>query len=246
MTKSTLLLLSLMMSTAFLLGLASSRPPTTAPPIAEVVSEEVLIKQGIVNPSVLIMRDSGSGSGVVIYQDKKHAYILTANHVTIGSLRFWARQAIDDSIEYEELKVVYRDVENDMAILESPPVWKSAAQIISGDSDIKAYAKAFVYGFPTAVIGPTGGTLTEGRISNIHDIDIDENKQSTVATANVCFGNSGGGLFIQKDGHFFLAGIARCMGTARHGGQIIYLTYMGGFSTGEQMLNFLKVLKQGK
>jgi S1-C subfamily serine protease len=182
--------------------------------------------------------NGGSGTGVVIQQDKKHAYILTAYHIIKNRNRLWGKQYINNDLQFEELTVVLEDKINDQAILESPPVWAGVANIISEDADIILYSKAFTYGFPATTSGITNGILTEARICLLHDIDLDK-KETTVTSIPVSFGNSGGGLFIKKNGHFMLAGVAHCMGAMAGRFDDHYIHHISGYSTGDQLLKIL-------
>ncbi len=245
MKNVSLFLLSAILSFgAFFAGASCDSHPAPIAPVV-VISQEELIKKEIVNSTVLILTDHGSGTGVVVYQDKKHAYILTANHVVFGGIHYFGRQALDNRIEYEELKLVFWDAETDHALLESSPKWAGAANLIAADSDIILYSKAFTFGFPGTITGPVNGVLTEGRISALHDMSMDI-KETTITSVPASFGNSGGGLFIFKNGHYRLCGIAHCMGCVRGMGNVYILPHITGFSTGEQLLTFLEAFQKRK
>ncbi len=242
MRKTTLLILSTLFSVALFMG-ASCQPRQTIQPVA-VLSEAQLIENEIASCSVMVMSDTGTGSGVVIEQDKKHALIITANHVIRETKKVHIRQFFNDFIEFEEAKIIWRDVDHDLALVETKPVWLGTAKLIKDPSDIVQFSKAFTYGYPGTIMGPVNGLLTEGRISILHDTSVSD-RDITITSIPVFFGNSGGGLFINKDGHFLLAGIAQCMGQHGHM-HPTYIFHIGGFCTGEQLLDMLKAFHAGK
>lgn len=242
MKKTTLFFLSIAMAFTFILGFTCS--PSRINQITT-VSEEDLITEDIVKPTVLVLADTGSGTGVVIYQDKKHAFILTARHVIKDCKEFHIRQAFKDGLEYESATLVMEDKTNDLAILESAPVWLGVAKIIKDDSDIILFSKGFTYGFTATWRAPLNGILTEGRITILHDYS-GSSRESTVTSIPVSFGNSGGGLFIKKDGHYLLAGIAHYLAAFGNPHDPNYILHICGFGTGEQMLTFLETFKNRK
>lgn len=238
MRKTTLLLLSAVITFGFFMGYSLPASKVHVPVMVVQLSEEELIQTEVVNTTVLILSGTGHGSGVVVKQDKKRAYILTANHVVEGAKSLWGRQFIGNRLEFELLTVVATDIDNDLALLESAPKWIGVAQIITSDSDIKLYSKVLACGFPATATGPIDNMVTDGRISRLHD-PICRPSGHTFTSVPMTFGNSGGGLFIKKDGHFVLAGIAQVIGLLKRHGQELYIMHISGFATGEQVLDFL-------
>ena len=201
---SILLLAFALTACAFPVG-----PSTARLPIPEENAQDRFdLWTQVATTDVLIRRiqSPGSGSGVVVHQDGQHALILTALHVVSTS------ETVVMLHQYPDLVspgiVIRTDPANDLALIETLPVWRSVARVING-SQVGAVAwgcRIVAYGHP---MGTDQGVLTDGRVTALNDDGF------LRYSAPTFFGNSGGGVFMKLDGHWTLISISqRVMGYA--------------------------------
>lgn len=167
-------------------------------------SEKQLIQNEIIYTSVQIRTSEGSGSGTVIYQDKKIAYILSALHVVENSIRQFAIFQDETHYIYEDIKIVDSCKEFDLVLLSSKPSWLCAAEYIGSARDVEKLDQVWLYGY----CGGLENTpiLTTGVISQINNTTA-TNMTRTITSAPIIMGNSGCGMFIKINGHYKLAGV---------------------------------------
>jgi S1-C subfamily serine protease len=201
-------LLSVLLLTFALMTSACAVP---LPPIREPAREESAADRfdlwtQIATPTVQIRRVSspGSGTGVVVHQDAQHALIVTALHV-VGetSTLVMLHQHPDLMIPGVMIR---SDVAHDLALIETPPVWRSAARVVlpSELGQVAWGCRVVAYGHP---MGTEQGVLTDGRVTALDDDGF------LRYSAPTFFGNSGGGVFMKIDGRWTLISISqRVMG----------------------------------
>ena len=201
------------------------------------------IKRQIVRCTVKIHYGASSGTGVVFYQDKDIAYIITANHV-INSYSFptnfsvFAEYHNNINTILEECKVIKSSRDIDMAILSSKPVWEGAAEVIKDEKEVEQFAEAFTYGFAGG-FSEYIGILTHGEIQAVKSSEL-LSREHCVTTIPVIFGNSGGGMFIKVNGNYKLAGIMTNVHLIRHSGTDIIVCHISMATTATQILEFIK------
>ena len=148
--------------------------------------------------SVRIISGHGYGSGVALYSDSEMTVVLTAHHVIEG-------REDDTAIVFEGsarpyvAAVLKADKEKDLALL---IVGKGNQPVVSvmGRNKLErletTYAAGYGSGLPLQ--------LTQGYV-------IASSKTRVLTTATVTAGVSGGGLFIENNGRYKLAGIVIAM-----------------------------------
>ncbi len=154
--------------------------------------------QATVNISTVVYREDwffrvvpveGAGSGFVIDPDGR---VLTNNHVVAGSAPR-IKVILSDRAEYEA-KILYREPENDLALLKIEPKKKLAFLRLGDSENLQVGQKVLAIGNPFGL----EGTLTTGVISSLHrsvpseDGSGMEDMIQTDAAINP--GNSGGPL----------------------------------------------------
>ena len=134
---------------------------------------------------------SGAGSGVVITQTDKYAYIVTNYHVVEGasSIQITCTDKTVFDAEYLD-----GDASSDIAMLRIATDKKFPEVSIGSSSGLKIGQDIVVIGNP---LGKLGGTVTEGIVSALdRKITIDGVEMTLLQTsAAVNPGNSGGGMF---------------------------------------------------
>ncbi len=206
-------------------------------PSATVFSDEIFIKQKeMLNTNVKVDTYSGSGSGTIIdcIESEEDGLfeirVLTNAHVTRGRLTHrivrvdaitgrFTRQVIDtgcritvfnhvdETSEVYVSKVVKEDTFADLAILsflseEEPTI----AGIASNEllSSVRVFSEVFAIGCQLGQVP----VPTSGIISRIITYRSGDNEATTYRhTAQLIGGSSGGGLFTEHDGHYYLIGI---------------------------------------
>jgi S1-C subfamily serine protease len=213
---------------------AKSTPIVTAPK----ETEEQQLERQIVRCGVQLTSAGGQGSGVVIYQDKKIAYIMTALHVVNHTgFKFYAKYVDFNNYIEEEVTLVNADADLDLAIVSTKPVWTNIAKIVPRASDVRLYSRIWTYGFLGRVMYT--GVLTEGRISDFENYNV-TGRSRMLTSCPVIYGNSGGGYWCKIDGEFMLVGIACNVFVYERGHveQAICHVSLGANPT--QMLTFLR------
>lgn len=168
---------------------------------------------------VLISLDGGYGSGVVVAQNKTRALILTANHVIrdLSPEEFTIEQrsptlALIQLKPLSGAKVVKRDVELDLVLIETKPIWPCVAKVArlqDLQDEIVAYAQCFVFGYPiTGGLPPKFVFMTDGYISSMAGASTRMH-----ISAPIVFGNSGGGVWVMAGGRLTLAGVVHTVYT---------------------------------
>lgn len=196
-----------------------------------------VISHYIVKPTVeLFTDDGGSGTGVVISQNRGGSKILTAYHVIQGARAIRAQQTIDGHSNFGwGLTVLLVDAKLDLAILSSNTQWAGVATIISKASELRQHVEAFTYGFP----GSLDGLLSHGYVGQLREDHWNESRILTSTSVPVALGNSGGGLFIQVDGQWKLAGVLSIVLVQRYGANKQMVNHVSGFVTAKDTLEFI-------
>ncbi len=184
----------------------------------------------------------GGGSGTVIYQDDKVAHVLTNWHVIAGPGEVtvsWHNGMYHEVIT-SPAKVLRSDPHSDLALLETQPVWRGVARVVTQhefDRYVSIYQRVLVLGFP-ATIWVEGDSfvhsahLTEGWLSDLNDRD------HLRISAQITYGNSGSGLFMKVKGRWMLVGVIRAVKTV-DGHQEHPLPHIGFAVRPENVLDFL-------
>lgn len=193
--------------------------------------------------TVLLISLQGSfGSGVVVAQDDQRALILTANHVVRD------RSAEEFTIEqrsprYKAIqlppcsgsKVVKRNLQLDLVLIETKPIWPRVAKVASLadlESDVVPYAECFVFGYPiTGDAPPPAVHMTSGWITSM----VPGGRMGI--SAPIVFGNSGGGVWVQAGGRLTLVGVVHSMFAVQ--GNFIY--HHGRATRTTDMIEFLRL-----
>ncbi len=134
---------------------------------------------------------SGAGSGVVIAQSDRYAYIVTNHHVIDGASSVKVTLTDRTVVEAQYLD---GDVNNDIAMLRIETDKKFPEITIGSSDNLKVGQDVVVIGNP---LGQLGGTVTEGIVSALdRRISVDGITMTLIQTsAAVNPGNSGGGMF---------------------------------------------------
>lgn len=134
---------------------------------------------------------SGGGSGVVIAQNEKYAYIVTNQHVVEGASSITVR-----TTDGEEFEVEYLDGDSnmDIAMLRIETTKQFPKIVCGSSSNIRVGEDVIAIG---NALGELGGTVTDGIVSALdRRITIEGTTMVLMQTnAAVNPGNSGGGLF---------------------------------------------------
>ena len=206
-------------------------------PPATVFSDEISIKQKeMLDTNVKVGTYSGSGSGTIIdcIESEEDGLfeirVLTNAHVTRGRLtnqivrvdaitgrftqqirdtgcRITVFNHTDETSKVHTSKVVREDVLLDLAILSFLSEEKlTIARIASNEllSSVRVFSEVFAIGCqPRRAPMPTFGI-----ISRVMTYKNEDNEAITyMHTAQLVGGSSGGGLFMEHDGHYYLIGI---------------------------------------
>lgn len=148
------------------------------------------VVEKVADSIVEITTDTGAGSGIIVAQGTKYAYILTNEHVVSGASQI--KITLTDSTEYMAT-YIDGDYSTDIAVLRVSTTQKlsviesfgSSASLRTGD-EVLAIGNAY---------GMLGGTVTSGIISGVdRETSVNSLKLLQIDAA-VNPGNSGGGLF---------------------------------------------------
>lgn len=190
--------------------------------------DRALLWKDVAVPSAFVARtiDGGSGSGVVILRDADRVLVLTAAHV-IGD-----GAATVLIVQHNSLQpgiVVRVDRALDLAIVRTGPWDASVAHLVT-NYDLHRIGwgvRIVAYGHP---LGEPQGVLTDGRITATDDDGY------LRYSAQTYYGNSGGGVFAQIDGHWTLISIAQRIAYDGH----VAVSHIGRGVRPDLMLEFLK------
>lgn len=159
-------------------------------------------------PTVLVMGEEGTGSGVVYGGGR---FVLTAAHVISkaemlpdGSIAYKAGSAVvmtnmTPDVFVSPTEVLSFDEKLDLAILKLSKTWAYSAKI-TDDSELTLYETAYIAGHPHGV---TDVMVTEGRIQDLWD---DGYLRYSAPTT---FGNSGGPVFVRRGNGFVVVSIVQ-------------------------------------
>lgn len=209
---------------AFLIGLVLAIVIAPAPAQQKVEAETVVLVEDTYSPeafrrdvanATVIFRDGKEekgylGTGVVILQDKDKALIVTAAHVVEDEdmeLAFveQIRPGKEPLASKPGLIIKKYDRILDLAILETEPVFAGSARMYTneGIKTLQLYARCYSLGFPR--VGSNKPIafphMTGGFISSFDG--------PLQFSAQVYYGNSGGGIFVQDGNRFVLVGIVQ-------------------------------------
>jgi S1-C subfamily serine protease len=153
------------------------------------------------HPSVAIEigDKSGFGSGTVVKVTREGAYILTNHHVV--------RNATDIVVRFYNLKgdefkaeVFSYDKEKDIAVLFAPHLC-SVTATLGRPEDVVLFRETICVGASsTYPLAPSRGMVTQ--------VDYERNNQIMYRSdCNITFGNSGGGMYVERGGVWKLVGM---------------------------------------
>jgi len=147
--------------------------------------------------------NGGGGSGIVVRMTDTVAQIVTAKHVvgTYKSVKVSYIDGMSGEVITALGKVVKVDPKADLALVETMPVWGSAASVITKKQyqrELTIYQQCLISGYPVEVHTTH---ITSGMLCDFNEGGL--MRQS----ANAIYGNSGGGVFVQIDGKWRLVGV---------------------------------------
>ena len=164
---------------------------------------DIMGKHEMLYTAVLITA-KGSGSGVVVYSGNGYSLILTAQHVISDSKDGEVYAALYPQEEEHPAKVVKTSNDYDLAIVRIEHEHDHVAKRMSGELSVFT---------PVWKIGSGLGQdpfPTEGMISAYDEFTM-------TVTSPIIFGDSGGGIFIEIDGEYYLVGTVTSVAVARLG-----------------------------
>jgi len=160
----------------------------------------------IIGPVVQVfLGDRWAGSGTIVASDDGGSTILTAHHVIadhllLGTPLFAQFVNADGELERSPCEALTWSTERDVAVIGSPVQAKHVALVWKGDVDL--FSKCYAAG-----ISPTGLPLcNQGEVLGSKD-------GFYYVDAHVCFGYSGGALYVEVNGNWQLVGVLVGIGT---------------------------------
>ena len=177
-------------------------------------ADELALYQSMAEVTLLVLGESGTGSGVAFDGGKK---VLTAAHVVshdepvldengqviLGEDGYPKVVAVQELAAVmkgpflTETKIVKFDPELDLAILELEVPWTHGTSFVPS---VTLFEKCWSSGHP---LGVTDTTIIEGRVQSLWDHGFLRYSALTV------FGNSGGPIFVFRDGKMVVSSICQ-------------------------------------
>jgi len=184
-------------------------------------------------PVVRVTVEDGGGSGTILYSEDRgdgcQTYVLTNNHVIEDAVRVeerWSsllqrdvKQEVREPVKVEVFRyaegsvqditdtcvadIVARDKEEDLALLRLRTAHKFdyVARLLPDEAEVHIFTPCWAVG--CTLLHPP--IATEGTISYMNEVI--ERKTYWMSTAQICFGNSGGAIFIEHKGNYYFAGV---------------------------------------
>lgn len=156
----------------------------------------------------------GSGSGTVIADTHGNLYVLTCQHVV--DVAFGEREILVSVGPFNiPATVLIEDERTDVALLKlrTTAVGNKVVKHFAGSYNVSAGDACYAIGYPQGI----GPVISQGIIGKIHHTFVDWNGTFTsaiISDTDIDHGNSGGGLFVTKNGQLYFAGMSR------YGGEI--------------------------
>jgi S1-C subfamily serine protease len=235
---------------------------------SSVIADELDTKlKQILYPIVRVTMGNSGGSGTIVYSEDREksgefqTFIFTNHHVVDAAIhveKIW--DSLDKSYKYVEnndlvnieifsyanggrtvtrnpvkAEIIAYTEDEDIALLrlKYPFEVKHAVQILPPDKKLRLFQKVYNAGCPLLV----DPIFTTGEITDL-EVLIDK-KVYIGCSADIIWGNSGGGTFVKFDDRYYLVGIPSRVNVA--GYQAV--TYMGYFISPERLTKFVKVQK---
>lgn len=227
------------------LGCVLASPRSQAQKTPEGLISSETFEKNAADPTVLFrLRDNENfASGVVIKQDKDKAIILTARHITRRgeNIAEFTIEQLSPAREplvlpaFSGQKVIKFSDELDLMLVETLPIWPSAANVLSEKdfASFRPYTQCFVFGYPGASGRPTDTVhMTSGYISQFSG----SNRMRLSAPG--IYGISGGGVWVFLNGKLTLVGIYLAIHTV-DGHRSHPIEHIGEASEPAKLLEFL-------
>ena len=222
----------------------------------------------VMKPLVRVRTEAAAGSGVLIYSDDREkagefrTFVVTNSHViddAVKVVRKWEslRQAWTYVEENEQVTVelftylrggktvlaqpvkaniIAHNAEEDLAVLEldSPLAVKAVARLLPDGAPLRMLQDVWAVGCSLGV----DPIVSVGQITDL-EVLIDR-RAYIMASANIIYGNSGGGVFTKVDEDYFFIGTPSRVSVTRNGQAI---TNMGFFIPAERLRAFFSAQK---
>jgi len=201
-------------------------------------------------PVVRVTVGSGGGSGTVLYSEDRgdgcQTYVLTNHHVVDAAIKVektWSsllqmdvKREVNDPIKVEVFRysdgfrqdvcdsyraeIVAHDKDHDLALVKIQTSRKLdyVAKLLPKDTTVTIFEPAWSVG--CSLLHPP--VAADGMVTYLDDV-IDR-KLYWMASAPIIFGNSGGAMFVQKNGNFFFVGVPSRVG-ATHSQAVEHMAY---------------------
>jgi hypothetical protein len=217
------------------------------------ISEDMIdrMHEEILKPAVRVTIGRGGGSGTILYSEDRgdgcQTFVLTNHHVIDSAILVkeeWSsllqtdvKREVNDLVQVEIFKydadshqdlsdmaraeIVAHNKQHDLALLKlkTSNKFPNVAQLLPEDAKPRIFEPIWAVG--CSLLHPP--VATDGMINYLDDI-IDR-KVYWMGSAQIIFGNSGGAVFVEMDGHFYFIGVpSRVAGT---GWQVV--PHMGWF-----------------
>ena len=184
-------------------------------------------------PAVRVTVGGGGGSGTILYSEDRgdgcQTFVLTNHHVIDSAIHIksvWSsllqkdvKQEVNDSVRVEIFRyaegskqdisdscrgeIVAHAKEHDLALLRLKTARKFdyTATLFAGGGDVQIFEPIWAVG--CSLLHPP--VATEGILNYLDDM-IDR-KLYWMGSAQIIFGNSGGAVYVKKDGHYYFVGV---------------------------------------
>jgi S1-C subfamily serine protease len=175
-----------------------------AGPIQSNIAEVARRQAAMLNPTVIVKTENGSGSGTFITK----RLVLTNYHVVGEFETTTLHGVIKEGRKVRKViyvgKVIARDPARDLALVEIGRDWEGPVALVArGDVALASGENVWIVGSPLGK--PVHST--QGHIRVVDDVGYDGNR-ATSTTAFATWGNSGGGCYHQdRSGRYELIGV---------------------------------------
>jgi len=222
----------------------------------------------VMKPLVRVRTEAAAGSGVLIYsEDREKAgefrtFVVTNSHVIDDAVKVvkkwdslrqaWSYAEENDQVTVElftylregktvlaqpiKATIIAHDVNEDLAVLEldCPLEVKTIARLLPDGTPLRMLQDVYAVGCSLGV----DPIVSVGKITDL-EVLIDR-KAYVMASADIIYGNSGGGVFTKVDEDYFFIGTPSRVSVTRNGQAI---TNMGFFAPAARVREFFKVQK---
>jgi S1-C subfamily serine protease len=228
------------------------------------------LADSIMKPLVRVSTSAASGSGVLVYSADREGsgefqtFVLTNHHVVDDAIHVtkkwdslkqaWVYVEENDQVTVEvfsymrdgrtvvgqpiKADVVAHNAEEDMALLrlDYPIEIPTVARLFPKDGRLVMLQDVYAVGCSLGV----DPIATHGQVTDLEELI--DHRSYVMASADIIYGNSGGGVFTVVDGNAYFCGIPSRVRVTR-GGQA--LTHMGYFIPPERLYRFFELQKLG-